>query len=333
MSIVSDVLITNLPAKRKTTPSGWISFNAVCCHHTGNTQDKRNRGGVLERDDVISYHCFNCGFKASWQPGRPLSHKMRKLLGWMNVSDDQVNKLALQVMQINEGIEVKDKILQLPTFVNTPLPADSILLNSYTGDSNEYLNKVLMYMHQRGLYLEDSDFYWSPHIAYRERLIIPFKYNGDIVGWTARHIGNGKPKYLADSQPGYVFNIDNQREQKIFVIVTEGPMDAIPLDGVAILGSEVNPQQAMLINKLNKEVIVVPDRDKTGKKLVNAAIENGWGVSMPDWDPTIKDSSDAIKKYGRLYTLHSIINSVLTSSLKIRLKEKHWFNSGNGGKW
>lgn len=325
MSIVSDVLISNLPAKRKTTPSGWISFNAVCCQHTGNTPDKRNRGGVLERDDVISYHCFNCGFKASWQPGRPLSLKMKKLLGWLNVPDDQVNKLALAVMQINDGVEVKDKLLQLPVFEKTELPADSILINTYTGESNKYLNQVMMYMHQRGLYLDDGDFYWSPNLAYRERLIIPFKYNNEIVGWTARHIGNGKPKYLAETQPGYVFNMDAQRDQKVFVLVTEGTMDAIPLEGVATLGSEVNPQQAMLINKLNREVIVVPDRDKAGKKMISAAIEYGWSVSMPDWAPEIKDSGDAIKKYGRLYTLHSIVSSTLSSSLKIRLREKQWF--------
>lgn len=325
MSIVSDVLISNLPAKRKTTPSGWISFNAVCCQHTGNTVDKRNRGGVLERDDVISYHCFNCGFKASWQPGRPLSLKMKKLLGWLNVPDDQVNKLALAVMQINDGVEVKDKLLQLPVFEKTELPADSILINTYTGESNKYLNQVMMYMHQRGLYLDDGDFYWSPNLAYRERLIIPFKYNNEIVGWTARHIGNGKPKYLAETQPGYVFNMDAQRDQKVFVLVTEGTMDAIPLEGVATLGSEVNPQQAMLINKLNREVIVVPDRDKAGKKMISAAIEYGWSVSMPDWAPEIKDSGDAIKKYGRLYTLHSIVSSTLSSSLKIRLREKQWF--------
>lgn len=325
MSIVSDVLISNLPAKRKTTPSGWISFNAVCCQHTGNTLDKRNRGGVLERDDVISYHCFNCGFKASWQPGRPLSLKMKKLLGWLNVPDDQVNKLALAVMQINDGVEVKDKLLQLPVFEKTELPADSILINTYTGESNKYLNQVMMYMHQRGLYLDDGDFYWSPNLAYRERLIIPFKYNNEIVGWTARHIGNGKPKYLAETQPGYVFNMDAQRDQKVFVLVTEGTMDAIPLEGVATLGSEVNPQQAMLINKLNREVIVVPDRDKAGKKMISAAIEYGWSVSMPDWAPEIKDSGDAIKKYGRLYTLHSIVSSTLSSSLKIRLREKQWF--------
>ena len=325
MSIVSDVLIANLPLKRKTTPSGWMSFDAVCCHHNGNTLDKRQRGGVLEKEDVISYHCFNCGFKASWQPGRPLSYKMRKLFRWLNIPDDQVNKLSLQVLQISEGISVEAQVTSLPTFEPTQLPADAIELNTYDGTMSKYLERVFTYMHGRKLYLEDGKFYWSPSLAFRERLIVPFYYDNKIVGYTARHIGSGKPKYLTESQPGFVFNMDKQNENKMFVIVTEGPLDALPVGGVAILGKEINQQQAMLINRLNKEVIVVPDRDRDGKQLIEPAIEQGWGVSMPDWGSDIKDVSDAVNKYGRLYTLYMIVSAVQHSPLKIRLKEKKWF--------
>lgn len=325
MSIVSEVLLTHLPTKRKTTPSGWISFNAVCCQHNGNNIDKRQRGGFLEKDDVASYHCFNCGFKASWQPGRSLSYKMRQLLSWLHVPDDQINKLSLHVLQLNEGVSVTSAILTLPTFETTSLPEKALCLNSYTGSITTHIENAVRYMHERNLSFDDGEFYWSPNIAYRERLIVPFYYNNTVVGWTARHLGDGKPKYLADSQPGFVFNMDRQYEKNRYVIVTEGPMDALPIGGVALLGSEFNQQQAMLINRLNKEVILVPDRDSAGKKLIEPAIEQGWSVSMPDWDTDIKDIGDAVKRYGRLYTLYSIINSALHSPLKIRLKEKKWF--------
>jgi hypothetical protein len=325
MSIVSEILIANLPAKRKTTPSGWISFNAVCCVHNGNTLDKRQRGGVLEKDDVISYHCFNCHFKASWQPGRALSYKMRKLLTWLHVPDDQINKLSLQIMQTNAGVEVLAPLIALPTFEVTTMPVDSICLNNYTGEITTHIEHALRYMYDRNLSFDDGKFYWSPSVAYRERLIIPFYYNNTTVGWTARHLGDGKPKYLTESQPGFVFNIDKQLDKNEFVIVTEGPMDALPIGGVALLGSEFNSQQAMLINRLNKEAILVPDRDQAGKSLIEPAIEQGWSVSMPDWDPDVKDTGDAIKRYGRLYTLYSIVNAAQQSPLKIRLKEKKWF--------
>ena len=96
MSVVADTVLTYLPPKRKVTPSGWTSFNAPCCHHNGTTSDTRQRGGLITNPDGgISFHCFNCGFKSSWQPGRNLSYKMRKLLQWMNAPDDVINKLAL----------------------------------------------------------------------------------------------------------------------------------------------------------------------------------------------------------------------------------------------
>ena len=82
----------------------------------------------------------------------------------------------------------------------------------------------------------------------------------------------------------------------------------------------------MLINRLSKDVIVVPDRDEAGKKLIEQAIELGWGVSLPDWEVGINDIGDAVNKHGRLYALHRIVSAAETSPLKIRLKEKKWFN-------
>jgi len=334
MSIVSETLLTYLPAKRKTTPSGWTSFNAPCCHHNGTSADTRQRGGLISNgENGISYHCFNCGFKASWQPGRNLSQKMRKLLTWLNTPDDVINKLALQVMQENEGIEVKDKLVQLPTFSTKPLPDSARPINDWadycalepTGvDKN--LIAVFDYMKTRNLYLDDYNFYWTPELAYRDRLVIPFYYKKEVVGWTARTIKENKnPKYLSEQQPGYVFNLDEQRPNKIFVVVCEGPVDAIHIEGVALLGSEIKDQQAMLVNSLNKQVILVPDRDEAGSKLVEQAIDLGWAVSMPDWSQDVNDIGDAVNKYGRLYTLHSIVSGAEQNALKIRLKAKTWF--------
>ena len=82
MSKVAEVVLQFLPPKRKHTPSGWISFNAPCCHHNGQGADTRQRGGLIANPDGgVSYHCFNCGFKASWQPGRNVSKGLRRLLG------------------------------------------------------------------------------------------------------------------------------------------------------------------------------------------------------------------------------------------------------------
>ena len=44
MSSILDTFRTLLPPRAKASPSGWISFNAPCCHHRGHNQDKRKRG-------------------------------------------------------------------------------------------------------------------------------------------------------------------------------------------------------------------------------------------------------------------------------------------------
>jgi len=327
MSIVSDVLIAYYTqgSKVKTTPSGWMSRNAPCCHHNGNTADTRGRGGLISEGDTVSFHCFNCGFKASWQPGRGVSKGLRLLLVWLGAPDDAINKLTLDVMRINEGVEVKQRKIDIPTFETVPLPPDAVKVSDIT-EFNKFSMAILEYMAVRNLNLDDTNYYWSPSLGYRDRLIIPFYYEKRIVGWSARTIiADKQPKYLTETQPGYVYGLDEQGHNKVFAIVCEGPVDAIHIDGCALTGSEIGDQQALLINRLAKDIYVVPDRDKAGSKLIEAAIERGWGVSLPEWDADINDIGDAVAKYGRLYTLYSIASAAETSPLKIRLRAKKWF--------
>jgi len=326
MSIVSDTVTTYLPGKRKTTPSGWCSFNAPCCIHNGETQDTKQRGGLIENGDGVSYHCFNCGFKASWQPGRTLNYKMRKLLRWLNAPDEVINKLSLEVLRISEGIESEHHSLTLPKFETVQFPEGTVEISEDPCADGDY-EAVLDYMRTRNLQLDDGyRYYWCNNLVYKRRLIVPFYYESRLVGWTARTVdSNRNPRYLLETQPGFVYGLDEQRPNKVFCIVTEGPIDANHVEGVSIMGSEISEQQALLINRLNKDVIVVPDRDSNGKKLAEQAIELGWQVSLPEWNLNCKDISDAVAEYGRLYTLYSVANAAESSPLKIRLRMKKWF--------
>ena len=325
MSIVSDTLTVFLPGKRKTTPSGWTSFNAPCCTHNGESADKKARGGLITEVDTVSYHCFNCGYKASWQPGRAFSYKMKKLFQWLGAPDDIITKVALDVMRENEGVEVRERKIEIPTFETVPLPPDAVKIKDIT-DFNKFSMAVLEYIAVRNLQLTDTDYYWSPSLAYRDRLIIPFYFENRVTGWTARTIAaDKKPKYLNEQQPGFVYGLDNQTYDKEFAILCEGPIDAIHVGACAIGGSEVNDTQALILNRLAKDIVVVPDRDQAGKKLVERAIDLGWSVSLPDWPQDINDIGDCVNKYGRLYALYSIAKATESSPLKIRLKAKKWF--------
>lgn len=326
-NIVADILLQYVPSGSKTTQSGWISFNAPCCIYNGETRDDRGRAGIIIEDPVVSYHCFNCGYTTAWQPGRHLSYKMRNLLSWMGVPDSDINRLVLAVLKENEGIDAEEYFTEFPEFSTTMLPEGARPILEYNSPSAQ-LKRVIDYAQSRKFELDDYNFHWTPELQYRDRLIVPFYYERRLVGWTARSIkSNARPKYISNQQPGYVFNIDRQHYKKQFAIVVEGPLDAIHIDGVAVLKNEISDQQVMVLNRLRKDIVVLPDRDLAGRALMEQALELGYSISMPDWDEDIKDVGDAVQRYGKIYTLYSIVSSAESSNLKNQVKARRWFRN------
>lgn len=52
ITAIQDAVRLLLPHRRKTNAtSGWISFNAPCCVHNGETADTRGRGGMVLNAD------------------------------------------------------------------------------------------------------------------------------------------------------------------------------------------------------------------------------------------------------------------------------------------
>lgn len=325
--ILSSVLAL-LPPKRKTTPSGWISFNAVCCHHNGESMDTRQRGGIMTNSQGgFNYHCFNCQFKTGWTPGILLGENSRKLLKWLGMDNSEIGRLNLLALKLrdNEHPEQKQLNFDLETreLPELSLPISEWIELDLPADIKEHLANAIQYITEtRSMDLNWYPLYWSPESGYQDRVIIPFLHQGRIVGYTARKIIDGKPKYITDSQAGYVFNLDSQHHDRKYVIIAEGQFDAIAIDGVAIGHNQPNKTQAMRINSLNRQVIAVPDRDRPGAKLIDAALEHGWSVSLPPWDEKIKDLADAVKEYGRLYTLTSVLHYKESNPLKIQLLKK-----------
>ena len=324
MSLIIDTVQSYLPAKRKVTPSGWVSFNAVCCHHNGTSADNRQRGGIMVNEGV-SYHCFNCGFKASWQPGRKVSVKLKKLMQWLGVADDTITKCSLEAMRIEEDSSYKGERSLIPTFIDKAMPIGTKPLTEWLKHPSDELVPVLEYLASRNLYVDDYPWHWTDEDGFSNRLIIPFYHEHRLVGYTARKITAGKPKYISEQQPGYVFNLDRQHYERKYVIVTEGPIDAICVDGVAVMSAEIGASQHALISQLQREVIVLADRDESGYKMVEQALEYGWSVAFPEWDDGIKDANDAVRQYGKLYTLYTIISTKESNNLKIQLRARNWF--------
>lgn len=307
-----------LPAKRKQSASGWISFNGPCCVHNGESADRRQRGGLKSSADGWSYHCFNCGFTASFVLGRNLSYKARKLLTWLNVPQEEIERVNLESLKHRsiEGLLDSRRDLIKPVdnikFEKKEMLPGAVPVTLKTPLQLEYLKSRCVD--------QDYPFMTNPD-APRPGIIIPFTFKGTIVGNTVRFLDDRKPVWVNDFQPGYVFGTDFQQPDWRYVLVMEGVFDALSINGLAVLHADVNDAQVRLIRSLDKEVIVVPDQDRAGMKLVDRAIELGWAVSMPEWD-NCKDVNDAVKKYGRLATLLTIIQAKETSKIKIEIRRK-----------
>ena len=338
---IQQTVLQLLPARRKTGQNGWTSFNAPCCVHNGETADTRGRGGVKTNAGQISYHCFNCGYTTSFIPGRHLTFKFRKLLAWLGADDLTIRRLVVEAVRLRELVApeelIKDPVEEIAYETRTlPEQAKNIieLANFYSmGDYNNVPAELLAaieYVHRRNINLNSYKFYWTPEEAYNlhRRITIPYYYKEQIVGYTSRAIVDSiKPKYWSSHPADFVFNLDNQQPDWKFVIVCEGPFDAMSIDGVALSGSEISDTQIEQIDRLQREVIVVPDADRAGKKLIDRAIEAGWTVSFPIWQETCKDINDAVIKYGKLFVLKCILAARETRRLKIELKKKKLYNS------
>jgi hypothetical protein len=326
-------LFRSLLPRHKICPSGWISFNAPCCHHRGHKHDTKKRGGVNFTNGIF-YNCFNCKFTASWQPGNILSDKFKTLCLYLGAIPDEIADMILLSIKSEkiDSTEVSESIY----FSEKSLPENALLISEWLQLPNELLidiigdlSNVLEYLINRGFDPLSKEFYWSPIKEYNDRVIVVFYYNKKIVGSASRRITNDtkskRTKYIVDHHPHFVFNIDNQDYYKKYVFVTEGAFDALALDGVAVLTNNISPQQARIINNLRKQVIVVPDQDIAGLHLIEKAVEYNWYVAFPNWESSVKDPADAVRKYGRIFVLIDLIETAIQNELKIKMSKNELY--------
>ena len=186
---------------------------------------------------------------------------------------------------------------------------------------------AINYLDSRGFGDKLSDFYWTDDPSLRNRVLVPFTWNNKPMGFSGRLFEDGKKKikYFSNYPSNLIWGYDRQHRDAKFCIVVEGLLDAVAIGALAICSNEINDVQAQVIETLDRDIIVVPDRDKPGQAMVDAALKYGWGVAFPDWETGIKDVADAVAKYGQLFTMRSILDSTERTSLKIKLMSKRWF--------
>ena len=340
---LTDILLQYAPTPRKSCRNGFIKFNCPCCVRAREARsDTKIRGGIHPGIDRVFFNCFNCKTHAEWNLGEPISKYMEFVLECFGVPTNEIAMLKLHAIQLISTIKkeeiIEDSINFIPNYTQIQLPSGSALIENWTEEQPEDFIDCINYLYnERGEELLKSyNYYWTPYQKYKynRRIIIPFYFNSKIVGYTGRTIDKvttENTRYHSYVPKHYIFNNEVLESNRKYVIIVEGPFDAIAIDGIAVLGKSISKEQIQWINKTGKTVVVLPDRDPSKKSLIDYAIDNGWVISYPwrhgnshfFWDLDIKDAADAVKRYGKIFTLKSIIHNIIDNPVGMKvLKQK-----------
>ena len=180
---------------------------------------------------------------------------------------------------------------------------DHLKSKGYT--ESDIYNAGLIKKHDSGRYYD----------MFRNRLMFPiFDTNNNIIAFGGRVFDDSKPKYLnspesavfSKSRNLYGINIA-RNSKKNTVFLTEGYMDTIALiksgfpNTVATLGTALTGQQAKMLSKTFKEVIICYDGDNAGciarLRAITVLREHDIKISVIDMGAS-KDPDEFIKTNG-----------------------------------
>jgi 5S rRNA maturation endonuclease (ribonuclease M5) len=335
-----------MPAKRQYGGSGFVKINCPVCLLRGEkTPDRKLRCAIYHDSTQVGVHCYNCGEKIRSKVGEPISKNMQRFLGAMGMPETEIKRLNLKALQYRSILtKSPEAMARLPVsfkphFQPRPLPPGAMPFEHWANMANPPSDFVdaAAYLYSRGEEIATAaTYYWSPseEKAMNRRVIIPFRHEGEIVGYTARAIDEGTTRYQMEAPANFLFNAKAMSmSRRKYIILVEGVLDAVAIDGVGLLGARLNAEQIAWIKSHHKTVILVPDRDKRGQQMIDVAIENNWHVAFPKshtagqgsrtwWEPGVKDAAEAVKRYGKVWTLLSIIESATDNKLGIQMKRK-----------
>lgn len=156
----------------------------------------------------------------------------------------------------------------------------------------------------------------STYDKFRNRVMFPvFDLRGNVVAFSGRILGDGQPKYLNSPETDIytkgncVFGLHlAKNEPEGTLILCEGNLDVVSLSqagftgAVAPLGTAFTKEQARILAKYAKTVVVAFDNDSAGLKATDKAIrfleEQGIPVRVLQMNGA-KDPDEFIKTYGK----------------------------------
>lgn len=124
---------------------------------------------------------------------------------------------------------------------------------------------------------------------FKDRMMIPFiDTSGEVIGYTARILGKGEPKYLNTpetilfNKSKFIFGLYQAKEairRSDFVVIVEGNMDVISShqagvkEAVATSGTAMTEQHLKTLSRLTSDIRLAYDGDEAGVKATERAVE------------------------------------------------------------
>lgn len=314
----------NLIEKYVALPSsnsiGW--HNVVCpvCN------DYKVRGGFNITEDRITYHCFNCGLKASYFKDSGITDTMKQVLISFHVPLTEIQKLKLKSFGKTPQPHKKEVIIEDNPICELELPKSFYHIKQNSDPWSEVAFDYLE--HDRGI-TDDTNFFLSKgnttpfEKLWYGRLIIPYYREGKLVYYQGRSLTDNNRRYInstTNANTTILYNYDElykNNEDPLFIV--EGFFDAYHIKGIAINGNELTEKKINIINKSKRQKIYVPDRYGNGKKAALNALDAGWDISLPDIGEC-KDINEAIMRFGYMYVYRSLLSNITSgNSAKIKL--------------
>lgn len=299
--------------------TGYHQLKCQCCN------DYKVRAGFKFDGGAIHYSCFNCGLKPQYtENSGDISKKMREVLNAFGITNEEIDKVV-NVAFFNRSEESENITLDsLKKTRGTETPATKLPSKSKRigkDDSNKELQQdIEKYLTSRFIDPHSYPFYYSENPFYNRRVIIPFYRNKKIIYWQARSIDNDvEPRYLNCEMPktAVLFNFDQLSSwSDLPLFVCEGVFDALPLNGIATLGSALNDEKIELLSKTKRRLIFIIDRDANGKSVGETAIKHGWDITFA---PENHDVNKSIRTYGRLWTIYELMKNIPVDKINAQL--------------
>lgn len=299
----------------------FIEAVKIIAGKAGITLSLKNTGPIKQEKNQDVYDIYELSQKLYQNNiNTSLGTKAKEYLKERDIGSEIIKEFGI-------GLALKEKELLTNFLIKKKYPIGTIL--------------------KTGLVNQNSQGYYD---MYYNRIMFPlWNLNGQVVGFSGRiYDTNDSSKYINSKESEIfkkgelLYNYHRAKDvarQEGFIIIMEGFMDVIRAYSVGIkntiatMGTAVTKQQAVLIKRIAKEVILCFDGDEAGAKATlscsNELIAIGVTPKVVRLEKNM-DPDEYIREYGKERFLRKIENPISIMDFKLNyLKENKNLNNND----